>query len=48
LADDPEDYGCGHESLKAGESVIASGVLEISAELDAVKARSAEEQTAQK
>jgi cobalt-zinc-cadmium efflux system membrane fusion protein len=48
LADDGEGYGCGHESLKAGESVIASGVLEISAELDAAKARSAEDQTAQK
>jgi len=38
---------CGPESLKVGERVIASGVLEISAELDAAKSRSAEDLQAQ-
>jgi cobalt-zinc-cadmium efflux system membrane fusion protein len=42
--DDQEVDGCGPESLKVGEQVIVSGVLEISAELDAAKSRSAEEQ----
>ncbi len=35
---------CGPELLKAGERVIVSGVLELSAEVDALKSRSAEEE----
>jgi cobalt-zinc-cadmium efflux system membrane fusion protein len=39
-----EANGCGADSLKVGERVIVSGVLEFSAELDAAKSRSAEEE----
>jgi cobalt-zinc-cadmium efflux system membrane fusion protein len=43
--DEPDDAnGCGTESLKIGERVIVSGVLEFSAELDAAKSRSAEQE----
>jgi len=38
-----EANGCGADSLKVGERVIVSGVLEFSAELDAAKSRSAEQ-----
>ncbi len=36
--------GCGADSLKVGERVISAGVLEFSADLDALKSRSAEEE----
>jgi cobalt-zinc-cadmium efflux system membrane fusion protein len=43
-ADEAADAnGCGADSLKVGERVIVSGVLEFSAELDAAKSRSAEQ-----
>jgi len=39
-----EESGCGANTLRVGETVIASGVLELAAQLDFAKSRSAEEE----
>jgi cobalt-zinc-cadmium efflux system membrane fusion protein len=39
-----ESNGCGSDSLKVGEKVIVTGVLELSAEFDAARSRSAEQE----
>jgi cobalt-zinc-cadmium efflux system membrane fusion protein len=41
---DGNGNGCGADSLTVGDKVIVSGVLELSAEVDALKSRSAEEE----
>jgi hypothetical protein len=38
-----EANGCGPDSLKVGEKVIVTGVLELSAEFDAAQSRSDEQ-----
>ena len=39
----PDDHECGPDSLKVGERVIVTGVLELSAEMDSVLSRHAEQ-----
>jgi hypothetical protein len=36
---------CGPESLRVGEKVVTTGVLELSAEFDAAQSRSAEQES---
>jgi hypothetical protein len=41
-AESAAEAGCGSESLKVGDLVIANRVLELSAELDSAKSRTGE------
>jgi cobalt-zinc-cadmium efflux system membrane fusion protein len=43
-AGEGESNGCGPDSLQVGEKVIVTGVLELSAEFDVAKSRSAEQE----
>jgi len=43
-SDKGQSNGCGADSLKVGEKVIVTGVLELSAEFDAAQSRSEEQQ----